>query len=251
MTTAQTQTINDKNVGRNAVKALKKLVKDKSTISSTPVIATNDPAILGATRKGKTKVVQLGFDSSITDDVIVCVDLKGVLETAQDQFCSLQAKIRSYGKEKHDAYNAAFNADTTTVCIPYRVEVPLNEESETPGFETRYVQVVCSNSYSVAGKTAIANKEALGVELYAKLFTEKKDKVLKPDAVELIRGILLAAGIKSTELDKSMEALFEETVSVKASDNYADEAAKAPEAAKAILSQIVTRAAPSLRFPDK
>ena len=239
-----TQTVSDKATGRNAVRALKQMIKDQSAAAPIPVISTDDPAILGATRKGKTKVVQLGFDPTIASDVVVCVDLKGALETAQDQYAALQTKVRDYGKAKHDA-------DTTTVCIPYKVEVPLDEESETPGFETRYVQVVCSNSYTVASKTALANKTALGTELYGKLFTEKTDDVLKPNAAELIKGILLAAGIKAADLGKAMESLFDTVTSVKVSENYVVEAAKAPETAQAILAQIVTRAAPSLRFPEQ
>ncbi|MFA5202839.1 MAG: hypothetical protein WC708_00285 [Lentisphaeria bacterium] len=246
-----TQTTSDKTTGRNAVRALKQLIKDQSTTAPVPVISTDDPAILGAARKGKTKVVQLGFDPTIANDVVICVDLKGALETAQEQYAALQVKVRDYGKAKHDAYNTAFNADTTTVCIPYKAEVPFDEESETPGFETRYVQVVCSNNYTVASKTALANKTALGTELYGKLFTEKTDEVLKPNAVELIKGILLAAGIKAADLDKAMESLFDKVTSVKVSENYSAEAAKAPETAKAILAQIVTRAAPSLRFPEQ
>jgi hypothetical protein len=225
-----------------------KSLAGKKPVAGTSVLATqlNDPAIAGAKRDKNT--VKLGVDPAISDQAAFAAKMKAALEKAEADFAISQSEIRDYGKSKRGLYNDTFKANVTTVCVPYTVEVPSDANSDTPGRETKYVQVICSNKYSVQKDSIIANKEALG-EFYPRLFVETSTKTLKPNAEDLVRGILQeVAGLQGEELENSMSTLFEETVKVATTENYESEVKKAPEDVQTLLSQTVTRSQPGLKF---
>jgi hypothetical protein len=198
----------------------------------------NDPAIEVAKRDKNT--VKLGFDPAMATPAAHCAALKEALERAESEFKVEQASMRDYGASKRGVYNETYKADVTTVCVPY--------ETETPGGrETKYVQVICSHKYSVSASVVLANKELIGVP-YDRLFVEERTKSLKPNAEEIIRGVLEQAGLVGEELETAMSNLFEEKVSVKASESYEREFKKLPPEVQLILEQAVTRAAPGLKF---
>jgi hypothetical protein len=232
----------------SAIDTLKSLA-GKKPVAGTSVLATqlNDPAIAGA-KKDKGSTVKLGFDPAIAEQAAYAAGLKAALEKAEADFAISQSEMRDYGKAKRSLYNDTFKTSVTTVCVPYTVEVPADGNSDTPGRETKYIQVICSNKYSVQADSIRANKEALG-EFYPRLFEEKSTKTLKPNAEDLIRGILQeVAGLQGEELENSMNTLFEETIKVSTTENYESEVRKAPESIQTLLSQTVTRSAPGLKF---
>lgn len=236
----------------SALEALKALAKKEKapagSVASKLVTDTNDPAIAGA-KRGKSKTtVTLGLDPSFTDKAREAAQLKEALVSAQAAFKALEGEVREYGAGKRDKYNEAFKCDLTTVEVPYLVEVPVQDGSDTPGREQRVVQVICSNKYSVAQDTVLGIEEDLG-DLFPRLFDKKEEKVLKPNAEELIRNLLGELGIQGDELENSMAALFETNVSVSATKDYEKEIKKAPEDVQSVLSQAVKRAAPGLKFP--
>lgn len=209
-----------------------------------------DPAIAGASRKGKSGAVQLGADAKILADASEAAKIMGEIKTLEALFATKQSILRDYGLEKRNAYNKVFRTDVTTVNVPYTVNVPSESESDTPGRETRYIQITCSNRYSVAGEPILKAKEDLG-EWFGKLFNLEEAKVLRPNAEELFRGILEEQGIVGDALAKAMDALFETKQKVSTVEAYESLEQVAPEEIRSLLSQVVSRSAPSLKFPSE
>lgn len=223
----------------SALEALKSLGK-KTVPATSPLAAqVNDPAIAGARRDKNT--VKLGFDPAMAPQAAHCAALKEALERAEAEFKVDQASMRDYGISKRSAYNDTFKADVTTVCVPYEVDTPA-------GKETRYVQVICSHKYSVQTDMVLGNKDRLG-ESYDRLFVEETTKSLKPNAEQIVRGILEEVGLKGDELETAMANLFDVKTVVKASESYEKEHKKLPEDLRSLLDQAVTRSAPGLKFP--
>jgi hypothetical protein len=234
----------------SALDNLRALSAKKPTSTTSPLsIQTNDPAIAGATRdKGsKSSTVKLGFDPSVAEKAAYAAGLKAALEKAEADFEISQAEMRDYGKDKRDVYNDTFKSNVTTVCVPYTIEVPNDQNSDTPGRETRYVQVICTNRYSVQVETVLNNRETLG-DLYEKLFVEEHTKILKPNAESLIRDLLGEMGLKGDELENSMQTLFDEKVKVSTQEHYETEVKKASDEIRALLAQAVTKVSPGLKF---
>jgi hypothetical protein len=236
----------------SALSALKALAKKQQapagSIASKLVTDTNDPAIAGA-KRGKSKTtVTLGFDPSFAEKAKQAAELKAALTSAQAAFKALEGDVREYGAEKRGKYNSAFKCNLTTVEVPYFVDVPECEGSDTPGREQRVVQVICTNKYSVAQDTVLGLEDDLG-PLFDQLFAKSEEKVLKPNAEELIRNLLGELGIQGEELDNSMDALFETKVSVSTTEDYERRIEGAPENVKSALEQAVVRQKPGLKFP--
>jgi len=208
-----------------------------------------DPAIAGATRKGKSGVVKLGFDPKIAKEAREAAQIAGQIKTLSALFKVSQASMREYGADKRRVYNKAYRTDVTTVDVPYTVEVPQDANSDTPGHETRYVQVVCQNKYSVQGEAVLSAKEELG-GWFDKLFTVTETKSLRPNAEELFRKILIDQGIKDDNLEKAMDLLFETKKKVDTVEAYESLEQEAPQVVRTMVSQNVTRVEPSLKFPS-
>src|SRR5512135_92891 len=227
----------------SALSALKALSQKKPVATSVALSTqVNDPAIAGASMtKGSKNVVTLGFDPAFAEKALQCASLKEALEKAETEFKVLQSETRDYGAGKRGLYNDTFKANVTTVKFPYEVDVPGG------GKEKQYISVICSNKYSVQQDIVLGNKEALG-EMFPRLFTETVTKSLKPNAEELIRGILAEVGLKPDEIETSMENLFDTTTKVATTEGYEQESKKVPDALKTVLDQAVTRAAPGLKF---
>jgi hypothetical protein len=218
-----------------AIEVLKALSVKKDASPAAEVAPTNlDPAIAGAKRE--KAVVKLGVDSQITDSVTQAVKLKALLDKHQEEFATHQETLREYGKDKRDLYNDTFKADVATVAIPY-------EESG----ETKYVQVVCSNRYSVQKQIVINNQAQLG-GWFNRLFKVETTKKLKADSENLIRNLLGELGLAGTELDSAMDSLFETEQKVSTVEDYEDAVKNVLPSVKTILDQAVTRASPSLKF---
>jgi hypothetical protein len=232
----------------SALETLKALSQKKPAAAGSPLAAqTNDPAIAGAKRDKNT--VKLGFDPGIAEDALNAATLREALERAKADFEVCQARMRDYGRDKRKLYNDTFKADVTTVCVPYSVEVPGGGDGATPGRETRFVQVICTNKYSVAQETVINNKENLG-DQYDRLFTEEVTKTLKPNAEALIRDLLGELGMHGDQLQSAMDTLFDEKVKVSARESYEQDVQRAPEDVRTLLEQAVTRVQPGLKFPN-
>lgn len=224
----------------SALDTLKAIAKKSPAPASSSLAAqTNDPAIIGAKRNKNT--VTLGFDPTIAESAKRTAELKEALERAEAEFKIDQALMRDYGFSKRCLYNDTYKADVTTVCVPYSVETPT-------GHETKLVQVICSNKYSVQNETIANNKDSLG-EFFDKLFNEDRVKQLKPNAEDLIRGILAEVGLAGEELETAMSSLFEEKVKITTKEHYEQEVKKVPEEVRSLLDQAVTRSAPGLKFP--
>ena len=214
--------------------------KQAPATASTIVQSLTDPAIQGASKKGS--IVQLGFDPSIAEKAKNCAALKEALENAESAFAVLQGDMRDYGAGKRVRYNDLFKSDAVTVAVPFEVETP-------GGIEKKFVQVICTNKYSVQQDIIKGNKDTLG-EFYGRLFEETETKTLKPNAEELIRNLLTEMGLTGEQLDNTMDNLREVRVSVKAKESYEQEARSVPEAVKTILDQGVKRQQPALKFPS-
>jgi hypothetical protein len=227
----------------SALSALKALSQKKPAAAAAALSTqVTDPAIAGASMaKGSKNVVTLGFDPAFAEKAGQCAGLKEALEKAEAEFKVLQAETREYGSSKRGLYNDTFKANITTVKVPYEVDVPGG------GKEKQYISVICSNKYSVQQDIVLGNKEALG-ELFPRLFTETVTKSLKPNAEELIRGILAEVGLKPDEIETSMENLFDTTTKVATTEGYEQESKRVPDSLKAVLDQAVTRSAPGLKF---
>lgn len=235
----------------SALDALKALSKKKpapaGSIATSLVTETNDPAIAGA-KRGKSKTtVTLGFDPAFAEKAKSAARLKEMMASAAASFKSLEGDVRDYGASKREKYNEAFKCDMTTVCVPYFVEVPVCAESATPGREQRVIQVICTNKYSTSPEV-LKFKNDLG-ETFDLLFKEDQMQVLKPNAADLIRNLFIELGITGEELDTSMEALFEKRVSVSTTTSYEQEEKKLPNEIRSVLSQLVKKVNPSLKFP--
>ena len=208
----------------------------------------SDPAIAGARpAKGSKSTVLLGFDPDFADKARHAADLKDALDRATADFVVLQADARDYGKKKRSLYNEAFKTDITTVSVPYTVMVPGDQADGAVATETRYMKVICSNKYSVSGESVLANKDAFG-DSFDRLFLVEETKSLKPNAEELVRGLLVENGIDGEELDNAMSSLFETKVKVSTRDTFESEEAKLAPELRSVLSQTVKRAEPGLKF---
>jgi hypothetical protein len=225
----------------SALDALKSLANKKAAPSVAISTQLTDPAIAGATKgKGSNSVVNLGFDPTFADKAAQCAALKSALDQAAVQFEVLQTETRDYGAKKREIYNSTFHGSITTVKVPFEVDTPTGKEKQ-------YISVVCQNRYSVQPQMVLGAKDSLG-DAYGRLFVEEVSKTLKPNAEDLIRGILAEVGLTSDQVEASMENLFDTTVKVKASENYEQEVKKVPEELRAVLTQCVTRAQPGLKF---
>jgi len=222
----------------SALDALKNLAKKQPAPAAAISVQVNDPAIAGA-KKDKNTVI-LGFDPSIAERAKYAAQLKEALDRALADFEVSQGEMRDYGSGKRGLYNDTFKANVTTVKVPYSVDTPT-------GPEQKFVLVICSNKYSVQKDVVLNNKDALG-DAYGRLFVEERAKKLKPNAEELIRGILSEVGLGPDEVETSMQNLFDEEVKVKTTEQYEQESKKLPDDIKMILDQAVTRAQPGLKF---
>jgi hypothetical protein len=232
----------------SALETLKSLASKKSAVVSNLSTEVTDPAIAGAKRNGKGSTVNLGFDPSIAEQASHAASLKYALDKAKSEFEIVQATMRDYGAQKRELYNNVFKTNVTTVCVPYLVETTLDAESATPGRETSYVQVICSNKYSVNQDSVLALENDMAPEVFSKLFTKETTKVLKANAEQLIRDLLGEMGFAGEELDNSMNSLFETVVKVKTTESYEQEIKRAPETVQMVLGQTVTRVSPGLKF---
>lgn len=224
----------------SALDALKALGAKKPVAGQSIAAQVNDPAIAGAKRNKNT--VSLGMDMKFCQSARAAWDRKMALQRAEQDFKASEAACRDYGAAKRTLYNDTFKADVTTVQVPFEVETP-------EGLETKYVQVVCTNRYSVQTETVLNNKTELG-EHFPRLFVEEETKVLRPNAEELIRNLLTeTAGLEGESLETAMSQLFETNKKVSTTEHYETEVRKVPEHLKSILDQVVTRAQPSLKFP--
>lgn len=223
----------------SAIDALRALANRKSTVQSPALSAqVADPAIAGARRDKNT--VKLGFDPSFSDRAAHGAALKAALDRASADFEIVQSELRDYGRDKRAVYNDAFKTVITTVGVPYSVETPT-------GPETRYVQVVCSNKYSVQKDMILRNADALG-EWVDRLFVVEETKKLKPNAEDMVRKVFVEMGLEGEELEAVMGSLFETDRKVSTRDDFEQESAKAPQNVRAILEQAVTRSQPGLKF---
>jgi hypothetical protein len=216
-----------------------------ATATSNPAEGT-DLALQGATLA--KNVVKLGLDPKVASVAARAVRLRAILEARAAMFADVQKELRTYGKAKRDAYNAAMRRDIVTVSIPYFARVPKDAASETPGRELRYVQVICASTYSVNKDTVLRMETELG-DAFKKLFVTSEAKYLKQDAEGLFKQILKDLGVPEDRIAPTMGVLFETTVRVSANDNYEAEHKKLPEKTRAILDVAVVRQQPSLRFP--
>jgi hypothetical protein len=222
--------------------AAKKPVKAQSDL----VTEVSDPAIAGA--KKDKNVVRLGSDPAIMDTAAHCAALKDALDKAKAEFEIAQADMRDYGASKRVLYNDTFRTNVTTVNVPFTVEVPHDEASPTPGHETRFVQVVCTNKYSVDADAVLALEPEIDPDTFGKLFMKEETKTLKPNAEQLVRDLLGELGLEGDDLEGSMETLFETKVKVAATKSYEQEIKKTSEDVQHVLAQSVTRVRPGLKF---
>ena len=236
-----------KNLG--ALDALRSLGRPKPTPGTILPAGMTDPAIVGAKKDKNT--VKLGFDPSMAEKAAYTAKLAEALEQARTDFEIVQAEMRDYGISKRALYNSTFKANVTTVNVPYLFTVPNAPgapEDAPVAQETRHIQCICSNRYSVGQEIILNNRESFG-EHFDRLFTTTVTKTLKPNAEDLIRGVLLEAGMAAEEVDKAMDSLLETTTKVSAKEDFEQESAAVPEAVQTILKQAVTRSQPGLKFP--
>jgi len=233
----------------SALEALKALASKKAPAVATSLSAeVMDPAIAGASRDKKGSTVKLGFDPSATEQAAHAAALKSALDKAKAEFEIVQSTMRDYGAKKRESYNNIFKTNITTVSVPYLVECPVDDVSDTPGRETRYVQVICSNKYSTNADAVLALENDIESEVFNRLFVKETTKTLKPNAEQLVRDLLGELGLNGEELENSMNSLFDTTFKVKTTENYEQEIKQAPEPVQMILGQTVTRVSPGLKF---
>lgn len=213
---------------------------DKKPAPQTPslTVQVTDPAIAGAKRDKAT--VKLGTDPEFQEKAAYGAKLKEALERAQSDFEIIQSELRDYGKSKRKLYNETFKANVTTVGVPYQVETP-------EGPDTKYVQVICSNKYSVARDVVLNNQDVLG-DWSQKLFKWERTKKLRENSEQMIRDILAEQGLQGETLENAMNLLFEVETKITAREDYEQQEASAPEEIRTLLSQAVTRAQPGLKF---
>lgn len=219
----------------SALEALRALFGKKAPVEVPAPASAQDLAIQGATRAGN--VVKLGSDPSVKDRAALAASLKLTLEKAEEEFSVLQAEIRSYGKDKRDVYNDTFKSSVTTVAVPY-----------ADGEDTKWIQVVCTNRYSVQKDIILNNQDKFGGH-FGKLFNVETTKKLKPDSELLIKNLLSELGLNGNELDEAMGKLFDVEHKVTTKEDYETVSREVTEEGlKTILSQAVTRAQPALKF---
>lgn len=225
----------------SALATLKALASKKPVPQDAAISAqVDDPAISGAKRNKNT--VTLGFDPKFADNAASCSELQKAMKDAEAAFKIYQARVREYGSQKREVYNDTFKSNVTTVCVPYFVD---GEDAR----EERLIQVVCSNRYSVAQDTVLGKKEEMG-DWYDKLFTEDVTRVVRPNAEELLRGLLQEVGIEADAVDGIMDQLLETKTKVSTKPEYETLSKEAPESLKNVLDQAVKRAEPGLKFPN-
>ena len=223
----------------SAIDALRNLAQKKPAPQAPSLtVQVTDPAIAGAKRDKAT--VKLGHDPNFHEKAAYGAKLKDALERAQADFEIVQADLRDYGRDKRKIYNDTYKANVTTVSVPYSVETP-------DGPDTKYVQVICSNKYSVAKDVVLNNRDALG-EWSEKLFKFDVTKKLRPDAEGMIRNIFAELGLQGESLESAMEALFEVDTKVTTREDFEQQEAQAPDEIRTILTQAVSRAQPGLKF---
>ncbi len=231
----------------SALATLKALAKKKPVKSQSDLVTeTNDPAISGATKD--KNVVRLGLDPSIVKSAAHCAALKEALDKAKAEYEITQSEMRDYGSDKRILYNDTFRTNITTVNVPFTVDVPTDAASDTPGRETQFVQVVCTNRYSVEQTAVLALEEEIEGDTFSKLFTKTETKTLKPNAEQLVRDLLGELGLEGSDLDNSMATLFDTTTKVAATKEYEQEIKKAPDAVRTVLAQNVTRVKPGVKY---
>jgi len=227
-----------------------KALANKKPVAGAPGLTAQmtDPAIAGAKRDKNT--VKLGTDPAFTERAAYGAEMKAALEQATADFEVIQAELRDYGRDKRSLYNKTFKCVVTTVGVPYRFAETDANGDEVPGTdETRFVQVVCSNKYSVQKDIVLANQDVMG-EMFEKLFEVTTEKKLKPNAEEIVRGLLSEQGVTGDELEACMDSLFDTERKVKTTEGFEQLSETAPPEVKAILDQAVTRAQPGLKFPS-
>ena len=223
----------------SALETLRSLAQKKPAAASPSLtVQVTDPAIAGARRDKAT--VKLGQDPNFHERAAYGAKLKAALERAAADFEIVQAELRDYGLNKRRIYNDTFKTSITTVGVPYTVETP-------DGNETKYVNVICSNKYSVNKEVVLNNPDTLG-EWQERLFNLEVTKKLKPNAEELIRGVFQELGMEGEAIDGAMASLFETEVKVSTKEDFEQQEQKAPDAVRSLLSQAVTRANPGLKF---
>lgn len=220
--------------------ALLKSLANPSNLDAPIAVQVTDPALVNA-KRDKTKVV-LSFDPGFAKKAAETAILHHKLEKAQADFTLLQAEMRDYGRNKRDKFNDLFKTNVTTACVPYEVETPDGTK------ETRYVQVICSHKFSVQSDMILGARESLG-EWMDRLFVVKTEKRLRPNAEDVIRNVLVEAGLTSEQADSAMASLFETVQKVEVREGYESDVKKVPPSVADILTQAVTRAAPGLKFP--
>ncbi len=207
----------------------------------TIVQSMTDPAMQGASKKGS--VVRLGLDPAITERARQGAELKAALDNAQAAFSVVQGDLRAYGADKRQVYNGLFKADAVTMAIPYQVPSP----GQPNDVETRYVQAICKNAYSINRDVVLGMRDEIG-EHFPRLFEETTTKTLKPNAEELIRNLLLEMGIIGEALDATMDGLRDVHVTVKTREDYEVTVQSVPAPVRTILDQAVRRHEPGLKF---
>lgn len=235
----------------SALDTLKKLASKKTVEDGSAAALTTqlqDPALAGARRD--KNVVRLGLDPAITVKAQEAAELKAALEEAEARFKMVQSAMREYGASKRGLYNDTFKADVTTVSVPYSVEVPPCEESATPGRETRYVSVVCTNRYTCQKDTVLSLRDSGSIQPadFAKLFVVETAKKLKANAEELVRGLLGELGMEGDDLENAMLTLFDTDTSVKTTEHYERCVKDVDDATRTLLAQCVKRVEPALKF---
>jgi len=236
----------------SALDTLKKLANKKTVDDSAAAGALTtqlqDPALAGAKRD--KSVVKLGFDPAIAPQAQEAAELRAALAEAEARYAMVQVNMRQYGVDKRGLYNDTFKADVTTVAVPYSVEVPACEESTTPGRETRYVSVVCTNRYTAQSQTVLQLRDSAAISPadFGKLFVVEETKKLKPNAEELVRGVLAEAGMEGDVLENAMLALFDTEVKLTVNKDFEKNIKEVDDATRTLLSQCVKRVEPSLKF---
>lgn len=223
----------------SALDALRNLAQKKPAAQAPGLtIQVTDPAIAGAKRDKNT--VKLGHDPNFSDRAAYGAKLKAAMEQATSDFEVVQAELRDYGRDKRRAYNETFKTVITTVGVPYSVETPEGQES-------RYVNVICSNKYSIQKDIVLNNQQTLG-DWMDRLFAVETTKKLKPDAEGLIRNVFQELGMEGEALEGAMNSLFETDHKVTTKEDFEQQESKAPDAVRSLLSQAVTRSSPGLKF---
>jgi hypothetical protein len=194
--------------------------------------------------------VKLGFDPAIAPKAQEAAELKAALDEAEARYAIVQVDMRQYGVEKRALYNDTFKADVTTVAVPYSVEVPACEDSATPGRETRYVSVIATNRYTCQKDTVLGLRTSGAVPPteFGKLFVVEETKKLKPNAEELVRGILAEAGMEGEDLEGAMGTLFDVETKVGVTKDYEKAIKEVDDATRTLLAQCVKRVEPSLKY---